>query len=59
MFILTNIADPDEMLHFVAFHLGLLCSLLTLLVSVYRSIPIGHNGTIQEPCVWIVYVMEF
>ena len=28
--ILTNIADPGEMLPYVAFHLGLLCSLFTL-----------------------------
>ena len=27
IFVLTNIEDPDEMLHYAAFHLGLLCLL--------------------------------
>ena len=42
-----NSEDPDEMLHNTAFHLGLHCLFVLLLMSQVNSY--GHGGTVSSP----------
>ena len=39
-FVVANIVDPDEMLHYAAFHLGLHC----LLMYIFRSLQYAQGG---------------
>ena len=52
-FVFANSADPDEMLHYAAFHLGLYClpkythlwvSCLQWVIAIYADMPLCETG---------------